>query len=98
MLRDLRSSFEARLTESADAVVVALDRQIETRRVALNALSRAVKLAPLAALMAPDVRTRQRLAVLHTTAQYVAESLGDPVALFLPDGTVLFRSDVPFGD
>jgi hypothetical protein len=57
MLRDLRSSFDARLTESADAVAVAVDRQIETRRVALDTLSRAVRLASLEAMMAPDAPT-----------------------------------------
>lgn len=98
MHRDLQRSFEARLTAMADAAAVAVDRQIETRRAVLDAIAADVTLDALSGDGPRDPEwVQQRLLVFYGLARRVAERTGDPLALFRPDGRVVFRTNMPFG-
>ena len=96
-LRDYRATFEARLLDTARALRLALDSEIETIGAALQTLTASPLLLGAAtpdrgkAAVAPD------LAAFHAQAAAAAARLGAYFALLDRDGARILATDQPFG-
>ena len=80
-----RAAFEERLSDTAEALALAIDQEVQAHVAALAALAASPRLDD------PD------LTGFHTLASGAAAALGTPVALIGADLRQLLRTDRPFG-
>ncbi|WP_135468179.1 PAS domain S-box protein [Crenalkalicoccus roseus] len=89
-MRDYGAAFQARLQDTARALRLAMESEMETVEATLLALA---AFPQLAAEEAPS----GDLAAFHAKAQAVARALGTSIAVVAPDGRQLASTDLPFG-